>query len=133
MMGNRRRDTLPEVRLRSALHRRGARFRVDFPIRPDDGRPIRVDVAFTRRRLAVFVDGCFWHGCPVHGRQPKANNKFWSAKIERNRARDTRDVDRLGGAGWTVLRLWEHVSAHEGADAVLAALGSIAQEVRSIR
>lgn len=107
MRANRRVDTKPEVRLRSALHRLGLRFRKDFPIATDE-RWLRVDLAFPRQRLVVFVDGCFWHGCPIHCRVPKANADYWIPKIkgniERDRATD-RDLARLG---WRVLRIWEH-------------------------
>jgi DNA mismatch endonuclease (patch repair protein) len=123
MKGNRKRDTKPEVRLRSVLHAAGLRFRKDFPIRPDDGgRLIRVDLAFTRRRVAVFVDGCFWHGCPSHGTQPRSNPDYWRLKLARNIERD-REVDqRLHAAGWTVVRLWEHEHPLESLPKVRGAL-----------
>lgn len=108
MSAARRRDTAPELALRRALHAAGLRYRVVFPV--PGNRRRTVDIAFTRARLAVFVDGCFWHGCPKHGTQPRANAGWWEAKIATNQARD-RDTDRLlEEAGWTVLRLWEHVS-----------------------
>lgn len=112
--------TAPEIALRSALHRVGARFRVGYPV---PGRPRRsIDIAFTRRRLAVFVDGCFWHGCPIHGAVPVTNHTFWSAKREENLSRD-HDTDLcLERAGWTVLRLWEHVATDAAVKLVLAAL-----------
>jgi DNA mismatch endonuclease (patch repair protein) len=122
MRGNRRRDTRPEVRLRSLLHRQGLRFRVDLPIAAPGGRPIRADVAFTRLKVAVFVDGCFWHGCPEHGTRPQANASYWAAKLARNAERDRRDVERLEAAGWTVVRLWEHESVDVAAATVLEAL-----------
>jgi DNA mismatch endonuclease (patch repair protein) len=100
------RDTPPERALRSALHRLGLRFRVH--VRPVPGLPRRADVIFPRARVAVFVDGCFWHGCPVHGTWPKANAEWWRAKIESNRARDADTDRRLTEAGWTVVRVWEH-------------------------
>lgn len=108
MQGNRRRDTAPELALRSDLHARGWRFRVQFPV---PGRPRRsVDIAFTRRRIAVQVDGCFWHGCPDHGSRPATNSTYWLEKVRRNQARD-RDTDAaLVEAGWTVIRVWEHQS-----------------------
>src|SRR4051794_17312207 len=82
MRANRRRDTTPELDLRRSLHRLGLRYRVDFPVRDGLPRPVRPDVVFTRARLAVFVDGCFWHGCPEHGRrQGGANRSYWSPKI----------------------------------------------------
>jgi DNA mismatch endonuclease (patch repair protein) len=100
-----RRDTPCELALRSAVHRLGLRFRVDWPL-PGTGR--RADLAFVRARVAVFVDGCFWHACPVHGTWPKANARWWREKIVSNVRRD-RDTDaRLSAAGWKVLRFWEH-------------------------
>jgi DNA mismatch endonuclease (patch repair protein) len=106
--GNRRTDTRPEVALRSALHRRGMRFRKDHPIRIEGRRPVRPDVVFIRACVAVFVDGCFWHGCPEHQVVPKANPDYWIPKLRRNVERD-REVDAaLRDAGWTVLRYWEH-------------------------
>lgn len=102
----RRRDTAPEVALRRALHARGLRYRVGYPVPGNRRRTI--DVAFTRARVAVFVDGCFWHGCPDHGTQPRANASWWQTKLAANAARD-RDTDRvLADAGWTVVRVWEH-------------------------
>jgi len=103
MSRNKGRDTGPEVRLRSALHAAGLRFRLhrrDLPGSPD--------IVFTSARLAVFVDGCFWHGCPEHGAKPKTNEEFWASKLARNLQRD-READRqLAAAGWRVLRVWEH-------------------------
>lgn len=108
MQANRRSGTSPEMRLRSALHAAGWRYRVDLVIVTPDGR-VRPDIIFTRRKLAIFVDGCFWHGCPEHGVRPKSNESYWGPKLRRNAQRDRRDVERLEAAGWTVLRLWEHV------------------------
>jgi DNA mismatch endonuclease (patch repair protein) len=111
-----RRDTKPEVELRRELHRRGMRFRVQIKVPGNNRRTI--DIAFTRVRLAVFVDGCFWHGCPEHHVRPRANSDWWRWKIERNQERD-RDTDRqLDDAGWCVLRVWEHESPESAADAV---------------
>lgn len=117
MAAIRRRDTKPEIALRSALHRLGYRFRKDFPIRID-GRLIRPDIAFTRRRVAVFIDGCFWHSCPEHGRQPGVNGEYWSPKLEGNVRRDREQTTKLESLGWTVLRFWEH----EPLDAALGAV-----------
>src|SRR4051794_4976178 len=89
MARNRRRDTKPELRLRAALHARGLRFRVDYPVRTD-ALTVRPDVVFTRWRVAVFVDGCFWHGCPEHGTRPQRNAAYWGPKLQRNVARDRR-------------------------------------------
>ncbi len=108
MRGNRRRDTAPELEVRRRLHAAGLRYRVDWPIRLEGRRPVRPDVVFTRRHVCVFVDGCYWHGCPAHCRLPAANRAYWSAKIERNRQRDLATDAALQAAGWTVVRAWEH-------------------------
>lgn len=107
MAAIRRKDTTPEVVLRSALHRTGYRFRKDYPIRIEN-QLIRPDIAFTKRRLAVFIDGCFWHSCPEHGRRPSANRQYWSPKLQRNAERDRQQTEALRTAGWTVVRFWEH-------------------------
>jgi DNA mismatch endonuclease (patch repair protein) len=98
-----RASTGPEVLIRQELHRRGLRFRVNHPRLP--GRP---DVAFTRVRLAVFVDGCFWHMCPEHATIPKNNRDWWLAKLQRNVERDREKDARLAEAGWEVMHVWEH-------------------------
>nr|WP_163185613.1 very short patch repair endonuclease [Cellulosimicrobium sp. SL-1] len=101
-----RRDTAPEVALRRELHARGMRYRVAYPVPGQRRRTI--DVAFTRAKVAVFVDGCFWHGCPEHGMMPRSNGDWWKTKLAANQARD-RDTDRLlRELGWTVVRVWEH-------------------------
>lgn len=102
----RRVDTKPEMQLRRELHRRGLRYRVDRAVLDDRRR--RADIVFPGPRVAVFVDGCFWHLCPEHGNVPKANRDWWRAKLEGNVERD-RDTDRqLREAGWRVIRIWEH-------------------------
>ncbi|MDJ0105624.1 very short patch repair endonuclease [Rhodococcus erythropolis] len=121
MRAIRRTDTKPEVALRLALHRLGLRYRKDFPIRID-GRLIRPDIVFTRRRVAVFVDGCFWHCCPEHGRNPGVNQEYWSPKLRRNMERDKAQTELLERADWTVLRIWEHVSVEDAVAKVQAAL-----------
>lgn len=121
MRGNRAVDTRPEIRLRSALHRRGLRFRKNLMVEAV-GTRVRPDVVFTRRRFAVFVDGCFWHSCSLHGSTPTANRAYWEAKLSRNRARDARVDDALAVAGWRVLRVWEHVPPGEAAATVVASL-----------
>jgi DNA mismatch endonuclease (patch repair protein) len=114
------RDTAPELALRSLLHARGLRYRVDMA--PVPGLRRRSDVLFTRARVAVFIDGCFWHGCPEHMTWPRHNAQFWRVKIETNRARD-RDTDhRLKRAGWTVIRAWEHEMPNDVADRVEVAV-----------
>ena len=111
-----RRDTSPEMALRRELFRRGLRYRVDRPL--DGRRRRRADLTFVAARVAVFVDGCFWHGCPEHGTAPRANAEWWAEKLERNRERD-RDTDAyLGGLGWTVVRVWEHEDPLVAADRV---------------
>jgi DNA mismatch endonuclease (patch repair protein) len=107
MQGNRKRDTQPEVRIRSLLHAQGYRFRKDLPVELAGGR-VRPDIVFTRRRLAVFIDGCFWHRCPIHGTSPRANGWYWGPKLDRNVQRDQEVDQRLRDAGWIVLRIWEH-------------------------
>lgn len=122
MVGNRRRDSAAELRLRSALHRGGLRFRVDHPIRVGGARPIRPDVVFPRLQLAVFVDGCFWHGCREHGTRPSANSRYWEAKIALNQERDQAQEVALHRAGWTVLRVWEHEPTEAAVRRVKAAV-----------
>ncbi|MEX1134970.1 MAG: very short patch repair endonuclease [Acidimicrobiia bacterium] len=113
MKGNRKTDTKPELALRSALHRSGLRFRKDHTVKVDEGRTIRVDVAFPRAKLAVFVDGCFWHGCPQHGTVPRSNTGYWGPKLAGNVARDHKTDERLRSAGWAVLRIWEHETVED--------------------
>lgn len=109
-----RRDTKPEIELRRDLHARGLRFRVDRALLPDRRR--RADIVFGPAKVAVFVDGCFWHGCPQHATWPKANEAYWRDKIETNRLRD-RDTDaRLASLGWHVVRVWEHEDMHAAAE-----------------
>lgn len=122
MQGNRKTDTRPERLLRSELHRRGLRFRKNYPIKPDNGRLVRPDVVFTRARIAVFVDGCFWHRCPAHGTRPHGNTEYWKPKLDRNVARDRETDRRLENAGWRVLRVWEHEEAAWAADRVQQAV-----------
>ncbi|MDT0116592.1 very short patch repair endonuclease [Microbacterium sp. PRF11] len=106
MRSNRPRDTSLELRVRRALHAVGLRYRVDFA--PLVGLRSRADIVFTRARVAVYLDGCFWHGCPLHGTTPKTNASYWVPKLERNRARDLEVTAALTEAGWTVMRFWEH-------------------------
>ncbi|WP_434085244.1 very short patch repair endonuclease [Mycolicibacterium goodii] len=121
MSAIRRRDTKPEIALRSQLHRRGLRFRKDHAIRVD-GRLIRPDIAFTKRRVAIFIDGCFWHSCPQHGRKPSVNQNYWSPKLERNSKRDAEQTEALQSAGWVVLRYWEHEDLAAVVDSIAAAI-----------
>lgn len=117
MQANRRRDTKPEMILRSALHRAGYRYRCDLRLDLDGGW-VRPDVVFTRRRVAVFVDGCFWHCCPIHGSSPKVNENYWSPKLLRNVERDRRNDSLLESAGWKVVRIWEHVPVEDALEQV---------------
>ena len=107
MRGNRRTDTKPELRIRSALHRRGLRFRKDFTL-VASGLRVRPDVVFTRAKVAVFVDGCYWHRCPKHGTSPSANANYWLTKLDRNVARDRLVDAALIAERWIVVRIWEH-------------------------
>ena len=116
----RRKDTKPELDLRRILHARGLRYRVTYPV--PSVRRRTIDVAFTRPKVAVFVDGCFWHGCPEHATQPRANSAWWRQKLDTNMARDVETDNILVGQGWTVLRFWEHENPSVAADKVQAAV-----------
>jgi DNA mismatch endonuclease (patch repair protein) len=108
-----RSSTGPELALRRELHRRGIRFRLhrrDLPGTPD--------IVLCRVRVAVFVDGCFWHGCPEHGGIPKNNHKWWAEKLEKNRERDEQKDRELSGLGWLPFHVWEHESVPEAADRI---------------
>jgi DNA mismatch endonuclease (patch repair protein) len=105
MQANRGRDTRPELTVRRLLHAAGLRYRVDYA--PLGGRR-RADVVFTRQHVAVFIDGCFWHGCPEHATLPKQNADYWTPKLARNFLRDRETNELLNAAGWRVLRYWEH-------------------------
>jgi DNA mismatch endonuclease (patch repair protein) len=120
MQDQRARNTAPERALRGELHRRGLRYFVHRRPLPTLRR--EADLVFSRARVAVFVDGCFWHGCPDHGTSPKSNAEWWAAKLAGNRARDTNTDAVLCAAGWTVVRVWEHESAAGAADRVQAAV-----------
>jgi len=121
MRAQRERDTAVEKEIRSRLHALGLRYRLHRRLLA--GLRREVDLAFPRARVAVFVDGCFWHGCPEHGTWPKNNAAFWRRKIEENVRRD-RDTDaRLAADGWTVLRVWEHEGADIAASRIAEAVG----------
>jgi DNA mismatch endonuclease (patch repair protein) len=124
MRGNRSRDTAAEVRLRSALHRSGMRFRKSYRISGVTG-SVRADLAFIRQRVAVFVDGCFWHACPTHFNRPATNSDYWDAKIGRNQERDRRNTLLLTNEGWRVLRIWEHVPVDMAVQQIRSALGHV--------
>src|SRR6201996_5561228 len=122
MKANRRTDTKPELALRSALHALGYRYRKD--LRLDlPARRVRPDIAFTGRKVAVFIDGCFWHACPEHGSKPKNNEGYWSPKLARNVERDRAADEGLAQAGRPGVRLWEHVPVGDAVSAVVAAVG----------
>lgn len=97
----RSKDTSPEIRLRKALWAAGIRYRKHYG-------PHRIDLAFPEKKVAVFVDGCFWHGCPIHATTPKSNGDYWIPKLERNKQRDRERTAALEAEGWTVIRVWEH-------------------------
>jgi DNA mismatch endonuclease (patch repair protein) len=124
LRANRRTDTKPEMALRRALHRQGFRYRKDFRI-DLDGTRVRPDIAFTARRVAVFVDGCFWHVCPEHGTRPANNTWYWGPKLARNIERDRTADAALEAAGWQVVRIWEHVALDAAVAAVVAAVGPL--------
>jgi len=123
------RDTAPELVLRSELHGRGFRYRVDRAPAPDVRS--RADLVFGPARVAVYVDGCFWHSCPEHGTNPKANADFWKRKLDRNRERDAETNRLLESRGWRVIRVWEHEDPVEAADRVEAAVHSRLADARA--
>ena len=120
MQGNRQRDTKPEVAVRRLVHAAGLRYRVDF--RPLTSLNRRADMVFPRLKIAVFIDGCFWHGCPEHHTVAKSNAEYWAAKITLNRERDRHTDQVLESHGWVVLRAWEHEPADEVANRVIDAV-----------
>ena len=116
MQGNRGRDTGPELELRRELHARGMRYYVNR--RPVKSVRRTADLLFPRARVAVFVDGCFWHGCPEHHTVARANADYWAEKVARNRERDRETDQLLESAGWAVIRIWEHTAVTEAAGRV---------------
>lgn len=121
-----RQGTRPEMLLRQELHRRGLRFRVQFSV---PGLPRRrVDVAFTKVRVAVLVDGCFWHACPQHCVVPRANHEWWLWKFQTNRERDADTDARLASLGWQVVRLWEHEPTNVAAGRVVEVVQAVAPD-----
>ncbi len=115
-----RRDTEPERAVRRLLYAAGLRYRLQRRV-PGMARRT-IDIAFPGPRIAVFLDGCFWHGCPEHATSPKANAEWWRAKLEGNVARDAETNAHLEAAGWTVLRFWEHESPETVAEYVARAV-----------
>jgi DNA mismatch endonuclease, patch repair protein len=122
MQGNRSRDTKPELAVRRAVHALGLRYRVCS--RPLPWARRTADLVFRKAKVAVFVDGCFWHGCPEHHAHPKVNGEYWKNKIMRNKARDEETTLELRKAGWIVLRFWSHVAPERAAAQILAAVRS---------
>jgi DNA mismatch endonuclease (patch repair protein) len=122
MQGNKSRDTKPEVAVRSAVHALGMRYRVSA--RPLAHLRRTADLVFRGARVAVFVDGCFWHGCPTHHATPKTNAGYWSAKIQGNKTRDRDTNERLRMEGWTVLRFWSHEEPMSVAAQIADAVGT---------
>jgi DNA mismatch endonuclease (patch repair protein) len=116
MQSNKSRDTKPELALRSAVHALGLRYRV--AAKPLAGLRRSADLVFPRAKVAVFLDGCFWHGCPQHHTVASANAKFWADKVAGNRARDHDTDERLAEAGWVSVRIWEHEDPVAAADRV---------------
>ena len=108
-----------DLLLRSILHKRGLRFRIQRRLIPGSTRS--VDIVFPKARLAVFVDGCFWHGCPIHGTQPKSNVEWWRAKIHQNKDRDLETNELLRELGWDVLRVWEHEDPEDASERIVEA------------
>lgn len=121
MQRNRGRDTGPEIAVRRIVHSRGFRYRVD--VRPVPTLNRRADLVFSRVKVAVFIDGCFWHGCPEHHTVAKANATYWADKMATNRRRDLDTSERLRDAGWLVLRFWEHEPPSTVAEAIIAVIG----------
>lgn len=120
MRANRSRDTGPELAIRSRLYSRGYRYRVNF--RPERDIRRTADIVFRSARVAVFIDGCFWHGCPIHGTFPKSNARYWASKIHQNRERDMETTRLLEARGWTVLRIWEHEPVDRAVEQIAASL-----------
>ncbi|WP_245528114.1 very short patch repair endonuclease [Cellulomonas gilvus] len=116
----RRKDNEAELAVRRVLHAAGYRYRVHHPVPGQRRRTI--DIAFTRAKVAVFIDGCFWHGCPAHGTQPRSNAAWWVAKLAANQARDEDTTHWLEADGWLVVRIWEHDDPRGAAGSVAAVL-----------
>lgn len=129
MLGNRSRDTAPELLLRSLVHAAGLRYRVAAKPLPKMRRT--ADMVFRPVKVAVFIDGCFWHGCPEHLVMPKTNRPYWEEKIGQNIQRDRDTDNRLAEAGWLVLRFWEHLEPEACAATVIEAVAARRQEVQA--
>jgi DNA mismatch endonuclease (patch repair protein) len=123
-IANKRVDSKPEVALRSALHRAGYRFRKDLLVRAG-GKRTHPDIVFTKQKVAVFVDGCFWHGCAEHQVIPRSNRDYWVPKLQRNVDRDREVDEALVSEGWIVVRFWEHEGAEGPSSSLVALLESV--------
>lgn len=124
MKANKKTDTKPEVAIRTRLHRMGFRFRKDCLIRTNGGN-CRPDILFRSARLAIFIDGCFWHFCPDHGHMPRSNKQYWEQKLNRNKCRDIKNTSWLKEHGWHVIRLWEHVPTQEAVQIITQKLSEL--------
>jgi DNA mismatch endonuclease (patch repair protein) len=120
MQGNRSRDTQPELAVRQLLYRAGLRYRIDY--RPIGNLRRKADIAFPTFRIAVFIDGCFWHGCPLHYVPSKSNTEYWLPKIDANRARDIETNRVLSDHDWTVFRFWAHEDPAVTANSIIGAV-----------
>ena len=120
MQANKSRDTSAELKVRTLLHKHGLRYRVD--IRPEPELRRRADIVFTKARIAIFIDGCFWHGCPDHYVEPKTNASYWKQKISGNVTRDLETTAQLERRGWTVLRFWSHTPSIDAATKIESAV-----------
>lgn len=132
MRSNRRKDTKPEIAIRSLLHNQGLRYRVDFaPLASHKRR--RADIVFTRLKIAVFIDRCFWHGCPEHATYPKRNEDYWLPKLARNIERDRETDAILREAGWTVIRIWEHEDVERAVESIKRTIGETLNHYKKTR
>jgi DNA mismatch endonuclease (patch repair protein) len=125
MQGNKGRDTKPEMALRRAVHALGLRYRVS--VRPVPHIRRTADIVFTKTKVAVFMDGCFWHGCPEHHTKSGTNASYWAEKVTRNRERDAETNRLLADAGWTVIRIWEHEDPVDAATRVAGRVRSLSR------
>lgn len=121
MSRQRRRDTQCERAVRTLIHAAGLRYRIHYPV-PEMLRR-RADIVFPSRKIAIFIDGCFWHVCPMHATWPKSNAQWWAKKLQENRRRDSATDEHLTHLGWTVLRFWEHQPPEEVASCIVRVLG----------
>jgi DNA mismatch endonuclease (patch repair protein) len=122
MQAQRQRDTVPELAIRQILHSAGLRYRVDY--RPVDTLKRRADIVFRRARVAVFVDGCFWHNCPQHRNIPATNSTWWKEKLEATKRRDRETDWLLKQSGWLPIRVWEHEDPVEAAAKIVEAISA---------